>query len=94
MPLIEHFAMAFGVGVPFIGLIVAIVFSWGVGVGTRDIALLLGFYAFTILGVTIGFHRMFTHRALKGAPGLRLILAIGGSMSAQGPVIEWCAVHR
>ncbi|HEX5243870.1 MAG TPA: hypothetical protein VFW23_11460, partial [Tepidisphaeraceae bacterium] len=75
MPLIEHFAMAFGVGVPFIGLIVAIVFSWGVGIGARDIALLLGFYAFTILGVTIGFHRMFTHRALKGTPGLRLILA-------------------
>ena len=94
MPLIEHFAMAFGVGVPFIGLIVAIVFSWGVGVGVRDIALLLGFYAFTILGVTIGFHRMFTHRALKGTPGLRMILAIAGSMSAQGPVIEWCAVHR
>lgn len=94
MPLIEHFAMAFGVGVPFVGLIVAIVFSWGVGVGVRDIVLLLGFYAFTILGVTIGYHRMFTHRALKGAPGLRLILGIAGSMSAQGPVIEWCAVHR
>jgi stearoyl-CoA desaturase (delta-9 desaturase) len=92
--MIEHLAMAFGVFVPFLGLIVAIVMAWGVGIGWRDLALLVGFYAFTITGVTIGFHRMFTHRALQAGPIVRLILGIGGSMSAQGPVLEWCAVHR
>jgi len=93
-PLIEQLAMGFGVVTPFIGLIAAIVLLWGAGVGWTQVLLLIGFYTFTILGVTIGFHRMFTHRALEGGPTLRFILAIAGSMSAQGPVIEWCALHR
>jgi stearoyl-CoA desaturase (Delta-9 desaturase) len=93
-PIIEQLAMGFGVVTPFIGLIAAIVLLWGAGVGWTQILLLIGFYSFTILGVTIGFHRMFTHRALEGGPTLRFILAVAGSMSAQGPVIEWCALHR
>jgi stearoyl-CoA desaturase (delta-9 desaturase) len=93
-PLIEQLAMGFGVIMPFIGLIAAIVLLWGAGVGWTQVLLLIGFYSFTILGVTIGFHRMFTHRALEGGPILRFILAVAGSMSAQGPVIEWCALHR
>ncbi len=93
-PLIENLAMGVGVFVPFLGLIAAIYLMWGHGVGLTQLMLLLGFYTFTILGVTIGFHRMFTHRALESGPALRGLLAIAGSMSAQGPVLEWCAVHR
>jgi stearoyl-CoA desaturase (delta-9 desaturase) len=90
----EQLAMAFGVGLPFVGLIVAIILAWRSPVGKVDLFLLAGFYLFTILGVTIGFHRMFTHRALKAGPIVRFILAVAGSMSAQGSVLEWCAVHR
>jgi stearoyl-CoA desaturase (delta-9 desaturase) len=92
--LIEQLAMAFGVGVPFLGLLAAIVLLWGHGIGWLDLLMLIGLYSFTILGVTIGFHRMFTHRALQGGPALRFILGVAGSMSAQGPVLEWCAMHR
>jgi stearoyl-CoA desaturase (delta-9 desaturase) len=91
---VEHVAMGIGVFVPFFGVIAAIVLLWGYGVGWLQVGLMLGFYTFTILGVTIGFHRMFTHRALEAGPALRGLLAIAGSMSAQGPVLEWCAVHR
>jgi stearoyl-CoA desaturase (delta-9 desaturase) len=86
--------MAFGVGVPFLGLIAAIVLAWGKIVGWTDIWLMLAFYTFSILGVTIGFHRMFTHRALQTGPALRFITGMAGSMSGQGPVLEWCAIHR
>lgn len=93
-PLVEQLAMGFGVFVPLIGVIAAIVLLWGYGVGWLQVGLLAGFYCLSILGVTIGFHRMFTHRALEAGPALRGLLAIAGSMSAQGPVLEWCAVHR
>jgi stearoyl-CoA desaturase (delta-9 desaturase) len=92
--MIEQLAMLFGVGVPFLGLIAAIGLAWGRGVGWVDLLLLLGFYCFTILGVTIGFHRMFTHRALSSGPVARFVLAVAGSMSGQGSVLEWCAIHR
>jgi stearoyl-CoA desaturase (delta-9 desaturase) len=93
-PLIEQLAMGFGVVVPFLGLIAAVYLMWGHGVDWTQLALLVGFYSFTILGITIGYHRMFTHRALESGPVLRGLLAIAGSMSAQGPVLEWCAMHR
>lgn len=86
--------MAFGVGVPFLGLIAAIVLAWGKVVGWTDIVLMLAFYAFTILGVTIGYHRMFTHKALQAGGVVRFIVGLGGSMSGQGPLLEWCAIHR
>jgi len=93
-PLKEQAAMLFGVGLPFVGLVAAIVLAWGRAVDWFDIGLLLALYCFTCLGVTIGFHRMFTHRALETGAILRFILGVAGSMSAQGPVLEWCAVHR
>ncbi len=86
--------MAFGVFVPVLGLLVAIWLLWGHGVGWLDLGLLALFYSISSLGITIGFHRMFTHRGLEAGPVVRLLLAIGGSIAGQGPVIQWCAVHR
>jgi hypothetical protein len=51
-------------------------------------------YVVTGLGVTVGFHRCFTHRSFTAAPLLRVTLAIAGSMSFQGSVIGWVATHR
>jgi stearoyl-CoA desaturase (delta-9 desaturase) len=93
-PLIEHFAMAFGILVPLTGVIAAMILLWGRGISMLDLILLVSFYTFTTLGITVGFHRMFTHRALQGGGVVRFILAVGGSMSGQGPLLEWCAVHR
>jgi len=93
-PLIENIAMSIGVVGPVIGLAVGIYLLWGHGVGWLDLLLLLAFYTITTLGITIGYHRMFTHRALQGGPAVRGVLAVCGSMAGQGPVIEWCAMHR
>ncbi len=80
--------------VPLLALAVAVPFAWGWGLSWTDVALTVGFYFLTGLGVTIGFHRYFTHGAFKANRGLRIALAVTGSMAMQGPVIGWVADHR
>lgn len=80
--------------VPFAGLVLAVWGLWGRGLHPVDASLFLGFYAFTGLGVTIGFHRLFTHRSFETRRWVRGALAVAGSMAIQGPVIKWVADHR
>jgi stearoyl-CoA desaturase (Delta-9 desaturase) len=82
------------VAVPFAGLGVAVWLAWGRGLNLADILLAVVFYVITGLGVTIGFHRLLTHRSFIAAPALRVVLAVAGSMSFEGPVIGWVAIHR
>jgi stearoyl-CoA desaturase (delta-9 desaturase) len=51
-------------------------------------------YVLTGLGITVGFHRLFTHRSFKTSPALRAVLAVLGSAAIEGPVISWVADHR
>ncbi|RZS32779.1 stearoyl-CoA desaturase (delta-9 desaturase) [Herbihabitans rhizosphaerae] len=80
--------------IPFAALIAAVPIAWGWGLGWTDLALAAGFYTVACLGVTVGYHRYFTHRAFKAKRGLRIALAIAGGLAAQGPVIPWVADHR
>lgn len=82
------------VAMPVGGLVAAVILLWGHGVGLTDVLLGLLFYVLTGLGVTVGFHRCFTHRAFKAKPALRTALAIAGSMSFEGDPISWSATHR
>ncbi|CAN5735775.1 fatty acid desaturase [soil metagenome] len=79
---------------PFLGFVAAVVLLWNSVVGWLDLAILAGMYLATALGVTVGFHRLLTHRSFETARPLRLSLAALGSMSVQGPVIAWVADHR
>src|ERR1700683_3312907 len=79
---------------PFAGLAVAVWLLWGRGVGLADIGLAVFFYLLTGFGVTVGFHRCFTHRSFSARPALRVALAVAGSMSFQGDVLGWVATHR
>ena len=83
-----------GVPLPLVGLLAAIVLLWNHGVGPLELGLLAGFYVFTAFGVTLGFHRMFTHRALESSRAFRAIIAVLGSMAVEGSVITWVADHR
>jgi stearoyl-CoA desaturase (delta-9 desaturase) len=80
--------------VPFAALLVAVPLVWGWGMTWIDLALAAAFYVFATLGVTVGFHRYFTHGAFKASRPLRVALAIAGSMAVQGSVIFWVASHR
>jgi stearoyl-CoA desaturase (Delta-9 desaturase) len=83
-----------GVPLPLVGLVVAIVLLWDRAIGPLELGLMLGFYVLTALGVTLGFHRMFTHRAFESSRAFRGVIAVLGSMAVQGSVITWVADHR
>jgi stearoyl-CoA desaturase (Delta-9 desaturase) len=83
-----------GVLLPLIGFIVAIVLLWGTWVDWSDLAILAVLYVVTGLGITLGFHRMLTHRAFQTSKPVEYALAILGSMAVQGPVMTWVADHR
>src|SRR4051794_11764051 len=80
--------------VPFVATAVAIVLLWRRAVGPTDLALLAALYLLTGFGITIGFHRLLTHRALQAPPAVAYTLAFLGSMAVEGPVIDWVADHR
>ena len=79
---------------PFVGVLVAVWSLWGTGLDLTTAGIALGFYLFTGLGVTVGFHRLFTHGSFTARRPLKIALALGGSMSLEGSLIGWCATHR
>jgi stearoyl-CoA desaturase (Delta-9 desaturase) len=79
---------------PMVALIAAIPFAWGWGLNWRDILVGAVFYWVSGFGITVGYHRYFTHSSFKAKTGLRVALAIAGSLAMQGPVINWVADHR
>ncbi|WP_176946588.1 acyl-CoA desaturase [Lentzea fradiae] len=89
MLLVKLFAI-----IPGTALVAAVPLAWGWGLGWTDVWLAVFFYTFTCLGVTVGFHRYFTHGAFKAKRPLRIALAVAGSMAMQGRVIGWVADHR
>ncbi len=93
-PLLARLATLTAVVVPFLSIIAAPFLLWGWGFGWVDLGLLLGMYLLTALGVTVGFHRLFTHRSFETTWFVRFVLGILGSMAVQGPVLKWVAVHR
>jgi stearoyl-CoA desaturase (delta-9 desaturase) len=90
----ERIANLTGVVLPFVGVIAAIVLLWNRAVNLTDIAILLVSYLVTAVGVTVGFHRLLTHRAFATYPWLERTFAVMGSLSVQGSVLDWVADHR
>jgi len=91
---IAQLATLAAVLVPFLGVVAAPLVLWGWGFGWVEFGLLLGMYVLTALGVTVGFHRLFTHRSFETNPVVRFVLAALGSMAVEGSVIKWVALHR
>jgi stearoyl-CoA desaturase (Delta-9 desaturase) len=79
---------------PFAALIAAVPLAWGWGLSWLDVVLTFVFFYFTGHGVTVGYHRYFTHGSFKAKRPLKIFLAIAGSMAVQGPPIIWVADHR
>ena len=79
---------------PPVALVLGGWLAWGGALHWQDLVVLAITYAFTGLGITVGYHRLFTHRSFKTTRTLRALLAVLGSMAVEGPVIEWVATHR
>lgn len=79
---------------PMLGLIAAVPIAWGRGLSALDIGLAVGAYLISGFGVTVGYHRCFTHRSFKARRGLRIALAVAGSLAVEGSPVQWVANHR
>lgn len=80
--------------VPLLAVIAAIPVAWGGWLSWVDVILAFVFYAITAIGITIGYHRHFTHGSFKTGRGLKIVLGVMGSMALQGSVAQWVADHR
>jgi stearoyl-CoA desaturase (delta-9 desaturase) len=80
--------------VPFGAVICAVWLLWDSQVRPLDLALFAALYMLCALGITVGFHRMLTHRAFRANPALRGVLLVLGSMAVQGEAIGWAIDHR
>src|ERR671919_1401311 len=80
--------------VPFLATLAAIVLFWNQVVSATDLAILIVMYLITAAGITVGYHRMLTHRSFRTHKATEYLFAIFGSMAVQGPVIAWVADHR
>lgn len=99
MPWPQKITMLLAVGLPFLGLVAAVWLLWQndnavFTVGWAEIGLMLAMYALTGFGVTIGFHRLLTHRSFDTYKPIRYFFAVWGSIAGQGMCIRWCATHR
>jgi stearoyl-CoA desaturase (delta-9 desaturase) len=92
--LVEQVTLYVFVIVPFLALAAVVPAVWGWGLSATDVALFAGFYVVTTLGITVGYHRHFTHGSFKAVRALRIALAVVGCMAIQGPVVQWVADHR
>jgi len=90
----ERFANLLGVVVPFAGVLVAIVLLWNQWVDATNLAIMFVLYIFTGVGITVGFHRLLTHRAFQTYPWLERTFAVMGSLAVEGSVLDWVADHR
>jgi len=90
----EQFMLYVFVIVPFLALLAAVPIVWGWGIGWTDLVLAVFFYYLSGMGVTVGYHRYFTHGSFKANRALKIALAVAGSLAIEGPVIRWVADHR
>jgi stearoyl-CoA desaturase (delta-9 desaturase) len=90
----DKIANLLAIVLPFAAMLVAIVLLWNRAVDWIDLGLLAGGYVACGLGITVGFHRLFTHRAFATTPVVERTLAVLGSMAVEGPLDQWVADHR
>jgi len=79
---------------PFLATLAAIVLLWNQVVSVSDLLIAAVMYLLTAIGITVGFHRLLTHRSFQTSKPLEYLFAVLGSMAVQGPVISWVADHR
>jgi stearoyl-CoA desaturase (delta-9 desaturase) len=90
----EQIALGVFIVVPFLAVLAAVPFAWGGWLGWSDVVIMVLMYWLTGHGITVGFHRLFTHKSYKPNRAVKIFWAIAGSMAIQGPVIRWVADHR
>jgi stearoyl-CoA desaturase (Delta-9 desaturase) len=79
---------------PLAAVVVAAALAWGGSLHWQDLVVLAVTYMLTGFGITVGYHRLFTHRSFETTRALRIAFAVLGSMAVEGPLLEWVSTHR
>ncbi|TPQ25709.1 acyl-CoA desaturase, partial [Bradyrhizobium guangdongense] len=79
---------------PFAGTLVALGLLFYRPIGVTELSLFFGMWLITGLGLTVGYHRLFTHAAFKTSTAMSAILIVMGAMAGRGPMLSWAAMHR
>jgi stearoyl-CoA desaturase (delta-9 desaturase) len=82
------------VAVPFVALAAAVPVAWGWGLSPLNAAMAVVGYLIAGFGIAAGYHRHFTHGSFKARRGLRIALAVAGSLAVEGSPTQWVADHR
>ena len=90
----EQIALGIFIFVPFLAVLAAVPVAWGGWLGWSDIIITAVFYVVTSLGVTVGLHRLFTHKSFKPNRAVKIFFGVAGNMAIEGPIIRWVADHR
>jgi stearoyl-CoA desaturase (delta-9 desaturase) len=90
----EQVALWIFIVVPLLAVFAGGFVLWGNGLSWHDVVIAVAFYAISGHGITVGFHRYFTHGSFKANRPLRIALAVAGSLAIEGPVTRWVADHR
>jgi stearoyl-CoA desaturase (Delta-9 desaturase) len=94
MTRVEKTANLGAVVVPFAATVAAVALLWNSLVSPADLAIAAAMYLLTAISITVGFHRLLTHRSFQTSKPVEYAFAVLGSMAVQGPVISWVADHR
>ena len=79
---------------PFLGFVAAVAWLWGNGLSVVDVSIFVALHAFTGLGITVGYHRLLTHKSFETPQWILVLFAFAGSMAIEGSAISWVAAHR
>jgi len=91
---LQRFLTLMVIVLPFAGLVVAMALAWQQGFDWIQLTLLAVMYVATGLGITVGYHRYFTHKSFSTGPVMQTVLGVLGSMAAEGSILSWVAAHR
>ena len=90
----ERVLVGLFVAIPMLALLAAVPLAWGWGLGWHDIVIAVVFYAISGLGISMGYHRYFTHGSFKAVRPFKIALGVAGTLAIEGPVLTWVADHR
>lgn len=90
----ERIALGLFIALPLVAIAVAVPVAWGGWLSWLDVAIALPMYFLTLHGITVGYHRLFTHKSFKPNRAVKITFAVLGSMAIEGPVVRWVADHR
>jgi hypothetical protein len=91
---LEQVALFCFIAIAFLAIVASIPVAWNRALNWHDAVIATLMYAMTGHGITVGFHRYFTHRSFRATRWLRIALAVAGWLAIEGPVIRWVADHR